>query len=151
MWDIFSDDAVQLWTAWHRLIKYTYELPLPTHRYLLNDIVDGYHLKKMIIRRFINFSLKISSSSNPHVALLHHYQCRDWRSTYGRNYMNICREAGVTEVSQVDLHNINVNPVPPGEEWRVGLLRDLLSERDVGPGFLTKEDIASIIKTVCCD
>ena len=151
MWDIFSVDAVQLWTTWHRIVKSAYELPLPTHRYLLNDLVNGDHLKKMIIKRFIKFSLNIDSSKNPHVAVLHKYQSKDWRSTYGRNCMNICREAGVTNISKVDMHNIKVNPVPPGEEWRVGLLKDILSERDVGVGFLTKEDIDIIIKSVCCD
>ena len=35
------------------------------------------------------FSVKISMINNPHIARLHHYQSKDWRSTYERNNMNI--------------------------------------------------------------
>ena len=152
MWDIFSTDAVQLWTTWHRMIKSLFNLPLPTHRYLINDLVDGDHLQKIIMKRFISFSDKIACSKNPHLQLLHEVQGRDLRSTYGRNRANICRQAAVMDFQQINIHNILVNPVPAGEEWRVGLLKDLLHERDNSfYNYLSEEEVSLLLQTVCCD
>ena len=149
LWDIFSNGAVQLWTMWHITIKSIYNLPLPTHKYLLNDLVGVDHLMKLLIRRFVKFTDVISSSQNPHIQLLHSVQYRDWRSTYGRNYMNILREAKVNEISQVDFDNIKINPVPNGEEWRLPLLKDLLAERDCNTGVLTAREVQIMIDEVC--
>ena len=65
--------------------------------------------------------------------------------------MNICREAGVVDISSVDITNITVNPVPSGEEWRVPLLRDLLlSKQCDSNSFLNMEEVDIIMNFVCC-
>ena len=149
LWDIFSPDSTQLWSTWHRIIKSVFDLPLPTHRHLLTDLVDYDHIKKLIIQRFVKFAGKISSSDIPHIRLLHHHQRMDWRSTYGSNCMNICLEAGVEDLSDVDMSSLSVNPVPPGGEWRVDLLADLLKERINNSGFLTEDEVLNMMNSVC--
>ena len=151
LWDIFSEDSVKLWSEWHRIIKQAYQLPIATHRWLLSDLLNGDHVKKMIIQRFLNFSKKISKSNIPHIALLHQYQCKDWRSTYGRNHMYICTEAQVADIGSVDISSIVVNPIPTGEEWRAGMLRDILTERECGDGVLTPDEVNLLLNTICCD
>ena len=150
LWDIFSNEAVQLWTMWHRTIKSLFKLPLPTHRYLLTDIVPGVHLKKTIMRRFLKFQSTIATSTNPHIRVLYNHQKGDWRSTFGRNCMNLCREAGVVSMEQVIVDDISVNPVPAGEEWRAGLLQDLISARSSTDNLLTPAELEDMINTVCC-
>ena len=142
---------MKLWSEWHRIIKQAYQLPIATHRCLLSDLSNGDHVKKLIIKRFTKFSGMISMSNNPHIARLHLYQSRDWRSTYGINYMNICNEARVADINSVDMSSIIVNPVPPGDEWRVGILLDILSERESGDGFLTPQQLNLMLNTICCD
>ena len=151
LWDIFSEDSVKLWSEWHRIIKQAYQLPIATHRWLLSDLLNGDHVKKMIIKRFLSFSKKISNSNIPHIAHLHQYQCKDWRSTYGRNHMYICTEAQVADISSVDISSIVVNPIPTGEEWRAGMLRDILTERECGDGVLTPDEVNLLLNTICCD
>ena len=65
--------------------------------------------------------------------------------------MNICLEANATELCDVDMSSLVVNPVPPGGEWRVKLLEDLLQERDYNSGILSEEEVLQMIHTVCCD
>ena len=149
LWDIFSNEAVQLWTMWHVTIKSLFKLPPPTHRYLLNHLVSCDHVKKIIIKRFMKFRDTIASSSIPQIKLLHRVQCCDWRSTYGRNCMHILREAQATDMTQVTMEKIQVNPVPQGEEWRLDLLKDLLAERDTNSGFLTSMELQLLIDEVC--
>ena len=151
LWDIYALEATQFWTAWHRLLKITFNLPLPTHRHLLSNLVSVDHPKKLVIKRFIKFSNILENSTNPHLQLLHQYQSRDWRSTYGRNTMNICRDAGVNHITEVHLSAIVVNPVPPGSEWRVNLLADILHERGNNSGLLSEDEVLTMLNSVCCD
>ena len=72
------------------------------------------------------------------------------RSCYGRNIRNICRDAGVTDISQVDLSAIKINPVPAGEKWRIPFLQDLRETAQNNPGFLNTEDMNIMIVNVCC-
>ena len=149
LWDIYSEDIIVLWSTWHRTIKATFNLPIATHRYLLNDIVNVDHVKKRIIKRFVRFSMMVAASNDPNIKLLHQCQKSDWRSVYGRNTMNICREAGVNCMAEVDVDSIEVNPLPIGEEWRVGLLGDLLRERENSSGFLNQDQLSIVMDLVC--
>ena len=139
-----------MWSMWHRLIKSLFGLPLPTHRYLLNEIIESEHIKKIIIKRFLKFTDTVSSSTNPNLTFLHRVQSRDWRSTYGRNYMGICREANVNDIRLVDLSAITVNPVPQDEVWRINFLNDILDERDdESAALLSDEELAQVLHFVC--
>ena len=146
----FATSADKLWTAWQRLVRSTFSLPMTTHTWLLNDIVGGKHLKRLIKSRFIKFSESIRSSDNPYIRLLDQYQRNDWRSPYGRNVMNLCQEAGVEDLSEVDTSLLVVNPIPQGEEWRVNFLSDLMSERDGNHRLLSAEEVTIMMNYVCC-
>ena len=149
LWDIYATSADKLWTAWQRLVRSTFSLPMTTHTWLLNDIVGGKHLKKIIKSRFIKFSESIRSSDNPYIRLLDQYQRNDWRSSYGRNVMNLCHEAGVENINDVDVSSLVVNPVPEQDEWRVNLMADLLSERNNNSRLLSEEEVCHMINFVC--
>ena len=68
----------------------------------------------------------------------------------GTNIRNICRDAGVTDINQVDVQSMVVNPVPTGEEWRIPFLQDLREAAQNNPGFLNTEDMNIMIVNVCC-
>ena len=156
LWDIFDDTSITLWTEWHKLLKFSFNLPLPTHRYLLTDLVACEHPKNLIIKRFIKFSCKLAHSDNVYIRTLHNLQKADPRSIYGRNIGGICRLFGVTNLDQVDvssssMSSIPVNPVPVGEEWRVSMMHDLLHERNSNSGFITDEQIYIMLHHICCN
>ena len=96
--------------------------------------------------RFVQFSGAIAGSSSPQMRLLHSIQSTDWRSTYGRNYLNIINEEQATSMEKVNPQNVVVNPVPWGG---VELLDDLLADRDSMSGFLTMQQLESCIEEVC--
>ena len=154
LWDIYSAEAGKLWATWHKIIKWEFKLPLPTHRYLLYEVSKCDHLRKRITKQFLNFNQKILSSENPNIRLLHHLQCSDMRSTYGRNIRNICRDAEVNSIHHVDCDSIKINPVPAGEEWRLPLLLDLLDSRDMSdsnPGLLSSDEVQQLVYHICCN
>ena len=149
LWDIFSNNTEKLWATWHRTIKIVYDLPHATHRYLLNDLVNFDHIKKLIIKRFLKFSEQIRNIDVPQITLLHRIQSCDYRSVYGRNILNILREAGSTQISDVKLDNITINPAPPGCEWRSHLLKDLLRDRFNSKCLLSLDELNQIIVDIC--
>ena len=142
----YADSASKLWASCHRLVKTTYNLPIQTHKYLIDDLCI---LKKMI-KRFLKCNQVIESSSKPHIRLLHKYQSTDNRSSYGRNIRNICRDSGSSDISTVEFTNIRANPVPVGEEWRITVLKDLISDRHAYDSFFTKGQAEILINIVCC-
>ena len=150
LWDIYDEGMTKMWTSWHSIVKTVYNLPVPTHRYLLTDLVKYDHVKKIIIRRFAKFHSIIEASDDPQIKLLHRCQSSDWRSVYGRNVMNICRDAHVTNMKDVDMATIKVNPVPPGEEWRAERLMDLINERDTNEHY-DRDQLEILMKIVCCN
>ena len=64
--------------------------------------------------------------------------------------MNLCQEAGVEDLSEVDTSLLVVNPITQGEDWRVNFLSDLLSERDGNHGLLSVEEVTVMMNYVCC-
>ena len=71
---------------------------------------------------------------------------------YGRNIANICKDAGVRSLRDVNPDNISINPIPNGDEWKIPFIKDLLDARsDNSDNFLNTEEINSIIDFVCCN
>ena len=149
LWDISDDSCNKLWAVWHRTIKLAYDLPHATHRYLLNDLVQLDHIKKVVLKRFTKFYQTINTCDIPQVRILNDIQSKDVRSTYCRNINHTLRVAGVRNMNEVNFSNISINPVPPGLEWRIPLLRDLLHNREFGSEILTKNKINIIITEIC--
>ena len=98
----------------------------------------------------MKFQKTISCSDIPQVRVLHSVQSKDYRSVYGRNIGNILRVSGARTIKDVNLSNIVINPVPPGCEWRVNFLKDVLSERLYGES-LTREESDLILIQLCVD
>ena len=104
------------------------------------------HLKVMVLKRFSKFNDKLLSSNNPLIKNLYRLQCGDMRSSLGRNIHELA-------VNTSYRSNIPIHPVPPGEEWRVQLVRELLAVRDdvVTVDGLMPREIEVILQRVCCD
>ena len=68
------------------------------------------HIKIMIIRRFVKFYKKIQLSDNPFIETLQKTQSNDWRSTFGKNVMSLCRTANVNSLDDYIIVDIDVFP-----------------------------------------
>ena len=55
IWDLFSPDAIRLENTWNVSFKRMFDLPMETHRYLVEPVSDQMHLKKILIKRFLSF------------------------------------------------------------------------------------------------
>ena len=62
IWDLFSENAIQLENSWNVSFRRTFDLPMQTHQYLVEPISGHVHLKKILIQSFISFLNLINKS-----------------------------------------------------------------------------------------
>ena len=127
-WDLFSEDAIRLENSWNVSVRLTYDLPLQTHRYLVEPVSEQIHLKKMLIRRFLSFINQINKSKkNIPKQLLNSIQY-DTRSVTGSNIHRILLLTGkenINQISDTDIENINYADISDENQWRVNLIKEI--------------------------
>ena len=113
LWDLDSDSAIKLYSAWNRTIRFTYDIPINTHRYILQILFNKADLKTILVKRFVNFNTQLLNCGKAEVLKLVRCQSRDQRSTYGKNCSLLRKFTGeLSEPFQT----------PVGNEWREGPL-----------------------------
>ena len=133
------------------MVRYIFNIPRETHKYLVEPISKTSHLKIKLVKRFLKFSTSISSSDKPHLKYLMNLQENDRRSVFGRNTVNICEESKVSSVSEVNIQEISYNKIPEEEQYRIPLIEELLEiRRNESLAInLSVEQISGMINTLC--
>ena len=150
MWDIFNCD--KLFTTWNNVVRNIFELPLCTHRYLIEPLSEFNHIFTLLVNRFINFYNIIKQSDKLIVNNLRLSQENDMRSTFGRNLHNICFKAKV-DVSNIYLARnvITYNEISEEDVWRVSMLRELMDFKNSDLNtFFEKAQISQMIFNLAC-
>ena len=129
LWDLYGEDSDKLYKSWNIMIRIIFNLPRETHKYLIEPISYKPHLKVQLVKRFISFCNSLKASDKPHLKYLMNLQMTDYRSTFGRNVVNICKDGGVDKISEVQPQNIIYAPVSPDDSWRIPLIQELLEVR----------------------
>ena len=147
LWDLFGVSSEKLYIAWSVLLKLTFKLPHPTHRYILYNICSIPHLRISLLKRFVKFYRKLQNCKKPEIINLFLLQRRDPRSVFGINCLGICGEMGVPSVDRVNVNKIKM-PInlPEDQEWRMNFIRDLLTVPDIPQG-----DIDIMLNFICCE
>ena len=65
IWDLFSNEYKMLKNSWNVPFRLIYDLPLQTHKYLVEPFSGHLHLKKLLIKRFLSFLRQIMASPKP--------------------------------------------------------------------------------------
>ena len=156
LWDIFDESSITLWTAWHRMVKQIFNLPLATHRYIVNAVSAVDHIQLTVIKRFLKFHDKLKISNNLLIQNLFSSQVRDNRSIFGRN---CCKIKGMVHQRALNYNiyrDINIHQLPDHEEWRVPVVFDVLESIRQCRGanvnsILNLNELQMILSSVCCD
>ena len=149
LWDLFGDSAERLYSSWNIMVRYCYDIPRTSHRYLIEPISGTTHLKVKLIKRFNQFYKTLFTCDRPNLKYLANLQKSDYRSTFGRNVRNICLDSKVENISDVDISDVSYVSVPDEEEWRIPLVKELLEIR-AGRllSILTEKELEKLIFAV---
>ena len=154
LWGLNSREFGKLESTYNKSIKLMFNLPLQTHRYLIEPMTEQPHLRKLLFRRYLTFISSIQKSKKKPLRTLLELSKRDARTTTGRNLrmlMMISDKNLVDELHVDDIDSMEYHSIPGNEAWRVGMLKELVSIREnetVVPG-MTSEELTEIMNYIC--
>ena len=154
LWDLFGDPMNSLEKTYNRAIRMIWDIPITSHRYLIEPLSEEAHLKFVFLKIFLNFKTQVYNSPKGNLKFLYSICSNDCRSTTGRNLrkiMLLCEKNSIYCLESNDLRNLQYFPVPKEEVWRLDLIKELIETRlhstDI-PGF-SIEEINDLIDIAC--
>ena len=153
LWNIFSKEAIQL-ENWNRSARLMCDLPLRTHRYLLEPITQVSHVKLLLAKQFLGFLSQIRKSPKLLPIELLDAVMYDVRSTTGynlRRLMLLLNKTSVDEISVNDFKLIKYHPISEEDKWKISFINEItdvkFKQLDVD-GFET-EELEEILNFLC--
>ena len=144
-WDLFSNNCDRFYKAWNVSCRIIFKVSNLTHRYLIEPLTECLHPKVIMSSRFIKFHDSLLNCNKPLLRILSNLNKSNLKTVYGTNLFKIAKLCNV-KIEELD-SNIVKNKMkyfrmPDNEQWRVPLIRDLLSVNSHDfdlPGFDKKE------------
>jgi hypothetical protein len=110
-------------------VKLMLDLPLSTHRNLIEPLSGQMHLRKILVKRFLSFISQIEKSSKIVPKILLNCIKSDVRSTSGRNLRKILLLTGKLNVQTLNLNDyksVKYHQLGDAETWKVSHLKELI-------------------------
>ena len=128
IWDLFSAEAIMLENSWNVSFRRMYDLPLQTHRNLVEPVSQQLHLKKLLIKQFLSFIQQIQKSDKILPKQLLNIIVNDTRSITGCNLRRILllvKRSKIEEITKEDVENIEYAKLEDDDCWRVNLIKEI--------------------------
>ena len=169
LWDLSSQYIVTLENTYNRSIRTMWDLPLSTHRRLIEPL-SGFHLYSDIKYKTITFYQRLKLSPKPAVQLMLGLCLRDKSSITGKNIDIIMNTAKMEDfegrkriifniAAKKFKNGLKYHPLSDDEHWKVGLIRDMIEIRressvtrthnDCADQTITRTEVEQIIHEVC--
>lgn len=154
LWDLFSSDFSRIESSYNTSVKFMYNLSYKTHRYLIEPITQYPHVKKFLIKRFLNFIDKLNNGKSIVSDMLDIVKL-NVNSITGSNLRNISLLTGVydySELNKLNVNDINYLEINENELWRIGVINDIIDTRFnvVSIDNFTFDELNDILEFVCC-
>ena len=91
--------------SWSVSVRHMWDLPLSTHRYLLEQL-SGVHAETMIFSRYVKFVQSMRKSSKVAVQCLIQLVSKDTQTNTGRNIRYILNKTGESDISAVNTQKL---------------------------------------------
>ena len=150
IYKLFGTEAVKLESSYNRSLKIMLDLPLETHRSLIEPLSGRQHIRKVFSRRFLVMLEQIRKSVKPFSKVLLLETEIDARSNTGNNLRKLLLQTNKYDIRQIQLSDIDTIPyfdLPEEEEWRLEMLKHLIEERQTTK--LNNED-QEWLEYLCC-
>ena len=122
-----------IFNTWNTSVRKIFRLDRTTHRYFIEPISHVSHIKISLMKRFMKFTEKLTSSSKRSTRNIFNIIKHYCRSITGRNMRNIMQYCGKNRIHETTPNAVSkkcYRPIPIQEMWRVNILEELLEIRD---------------------
>ena len=106
LWDLSDAASVRADITWNSIVRNAFEVPYDTHRYTVEYLNGGKHIRHTLLKRFQNFYRQLKSCNKEAVHQLMRVQESDNRSVFGRNCSYIKTRLEVQQVLDGDIDPI---------------------------------------------
>ena len=140
--------------SWNTSVRIMYDLPIQTHKYLIEPISDSKHLKFVLIERFLGFLQQIEKSKKHIPKHLLSFIKNDVRSTTGanlRNIMLLTNKHTVDEICKDDIKELKYAPIDEKDTWKVKFIREITDVKfnQLEVEDFSREELDEILEYLC--
>ena len=127
-----------------------FRLDRTTHRYFIEPVSQMNHIKISIMKRCQNFINALQETNKKVARYIYQTMVNDCRSITGRNKRIIQLEMQKTGYDEGHISKVPFCNVPHNEEWRLGVVQDMIYARDtLNTLEWSKDDINDVLYHVC--
>ena len=150
IWDLSSAQSERVDKAWNSIVRTVFGVPINTHRFIVENLTEGKHIRVKLLKRFQNFYKQLESSRKREVLQLIRLTKSDNRSVFGRNCRYLLERTGAQNVCEADF-NIKIYPVPEGCDWKLSVINELMDFKRglINIDLVTQEEAGQIIDNLC--
>ena len=152
LWNLFNGSCEKLYTAWNIAVRMAFGVPRTTHRYLVEELSEHSHPRILLMARYLKFHETLQKTSKLGVRFLCEMSKCNLRTVHGQNIWNITSETK-GELSSKAIKVLKYAPVPAADQWRVGVVKDLLEMKwnitEIDCFTEDTEEVDTILDTLC--
>ena len=156
LWNLYGEQANQLFRSWNTCTKLVWGLPRQTHSYFVDRFLScGMpSIRSQILSRYAKFVRSLLSSPSKEVAVVARVSATDVSSNTGLNLLNFKLESNLCAVTspimKIKEFLFRPMPVPESDEWRIAVLSSYLETRNSLKSSLSNtEFIDNLIDSLC--
>ena len=130
--------------TWNTAVRIMYDLPLQTHRCLIEPVSGVQHLKFVLIERFLGFLEQIKKSRKAVPKHILKYVKSDVRSITGSNVRNILLLTEKDDFEDVTKHDIKkLKYHESNDSWKTSFIKEIINIKNnhLGLNEFTKEEL----------
>ena len=153
LWDLFCKEAEQLENSYNVSVRIMLGLPQNTHRYLVQPLANGVHVKQVFARRFLNFCEKLSKSKKAVVRDTFEKTKFNIKTTTGKNLAELGHllNKSVKDLSPSDAGNIVFAKVDDENQYKIDFIKEII---DVKHGNLevdgfSQDELEELLEFLC--
>ena len=154
LWNIFSQEAIKLENTWNKSIRLMLDVPINTHRNLIEPLSGQLHLKKVLVKRFLSFVEQVERCPKSVPKHLLRLIQKDVRSTTGENLRKIMMLVGRTRIEDITLHDfklVKYHEISDAEKWKSAMIKELIDIKfgKLQAGNISTEETEEIMNFLC--
>ena len=151
LWDLSAVESMEVDKTWNSIVRSAFELPINTHRHIVEHLNGGKHIRHSVLKRFKNFYHQLAACDKEAVHHLMRLQEYDDRSIFGRNCSYVKSRLAVQRIQDAAIDSIPSYIVPDGCGWKLQIISEVMDHKRglLTIGDLTAQEATMILNNLC--
>ena len=126
LWDLFCREAIYLENSFNVSVRIMLGLPVTTHRYLIQPLAGGVHVKQVFAQRFLKFCDKLKNSKKAVIKDTFNKIKLDVRTTTGKNLTELSELVNkqVGNLTHSDASELTYEAIEDEQKYRINFIKE---------------------------